>query len=163
MSDVFLTDADLASMDLPLAMRAAVSLSGLTDREIIRRMGWEARNGYRLLAPHDDYWPGVPSLPRLCRVLGNDVLPRWLAIQSRVDVPGPCRDLTPEALLGELGDLFGRTGDVARRGQESLADGSISRDEARALRRSVEALLREGVGMLGLLVLREGGGHACRI
>ena len=32
MSDVFLTDADLASMDLPLAMRAAVSLSGLTDK-----------------------------------------------------------------------------------------------------------------------------------
>ena len=95
----FLTDAELAAMDLPLAMRAAACFSGLTDREIISRMGWEPRNGYRLLAPNDDYWPSVPSLPRLCRVLGNDVLPRWLAIKSRVDMALPCRELTPEALL----------------------------------------------------------------
>ena len=125
----FLTDAELAAMDLPLAMRAAACFSGLTDREIISRMGWEPRNGYRLLAPHDDYWPSVPSLPRLCRVLGNDVLPRWLAIKSRVDMALPCRELTPEALLGELGDLFGRTGEVARRGQRSLEDGLITVDD----------------------------------
>lgn len=75
----------------------------------------------------------------------------------------PCRELTPEALLGELGDLFGRTGEVARRGQRSLEDGLITVDEVRSLRRSVEDLLREGVGTLGLLVQREGGGHACRI
>ena len=159
----FLTDAELAAMDLPLAMRAAACFSGLTDREIISRMGWEPRNGYRLLAPNDDYWPSVPSLPRLCRVLGNNVLPRWLAIKSRVDMALPCRELTPEALLGELGDLFGRTGEVARRGQRSLEDGLITVDEVRSLRRSVEDLLREGVGTLGLLVQREGGGHACRI
>lgn len=60
----FLTDAELAAMDLPLAMRAAACFSGLTDREIISRMGWEPRNGYRLLAPNDDYWPSVPA----CRV-----------------------------------------------------------------------------------------------
>lgn len=65
----FLTDAELAAMDLPLAMRAAACFSGLTDREIISRMGWEPRNGYRLLAPNDDYWPSVPSLPRLRNAL----------------------------------------------------------------------------------------------
>lgn len=148
----FLTDAELAAMDLPLAMRAAACFSGLTDREIISRMGWEPRNGYRLLAPHDDYWPSVPSLPRLCRVLGNDVLPRWLAVQSRGDLDVPDRELTPAALLGELGDLFRRMGDVARRGQESLADGIISMGEARSMRRCVEDLLREAVGMMALLV-----------
>lgn len=162
MSKDVLTDAELAAMDLPLAMRTAVCFSGLTDREIIRRMGWGLRNGYRILDPHDNYWPGAPHLPRLCRILGNDVLPRWIAIQSRAEMAAPCRELTPESLVGELGELFGRTGDVARRGQESLADGVISRHEARALRLSVEALLREAVGMLGLLIIREEN-HACGI
>ncbi|WP_448338901.1 hypothetical protein AB9L11_00735 [Desulfovibrio piger] len=150
----FLTDAELAAMDLPLVMRAAVCFSCLPDAEIIQRMGWDTRNGYRLLNPQDDYWPGIPSLPRLCRVLGNDILVRWLAVQSRGELDVPDRELTPAALLGELGDLFRRMGDVARRGQESLADGIISMGEARSMRRCVEDLLREAVGMMALLMPR---------
>lgn len=154
MTCYFLTDAELAAMDLPLVMRAAACFSGLPDAEIIQRMGWDTRNGYRLLNPQDDYWPGIPSLPRLCRVLGNDILVRWLAVQSRGERDVPDRELTPAALLGELGDLFRRMGDVARRGQESLADGIISMGEARSMRRCVEDLLREAVGMMALLMPR---------
>lgn len=144
----FLTDGDLRHMPLGAVMRASVCLSGLPEAAVIARMGW------RILNPADDYWPGVPSLPRLVGVLGNDLLLRWLSARSAEVSPPERRPLSPEALLGELGALFAACGAGAR-GKAALADGVIEAREARQIRRSVEALLRDGARLLEALSVME--------
>lgn len=150
-SRLFLSDADLRTMSLGSVMRASVSFSGLSEVAIIARMGWSERVGWRVLNPADDYWPGIPSLPRLIAVLGNDLLLRWISAQVSSETPPERRELTPEKLLGELGELFAGCGAIGTRGQAALADGRIEPREARLIRRSVEALLRDGVQLLDLL------------
>ena len=151
----FLTDGDLRHMPLGAVMRASVCLSGLPEAAVIASMGWSERVGWRILNPADDYWPGVPSLPRLVGVLGNDLLLRWLSARS-AEVSAPERGpLSPEALLGELGALFAACGAVGARGKAALADGLIEAREARQIRRSVEALLRDGARLLEALSVME--------
>ena len=148
-----ISDKNLGELSLPAAMRLAVAMSGKNDMEVCKDMGWEARNGFRMLNPHDDYWPGVPSLPRLCAVLGNDVLPRWVRVQAAQAAVHQAAPLTPVNLLADLAGLFARTGAVAKRGQASIADGVISPAEARQIRRSVEDVVRLSAHMLDRLVL----------
>lgn len=156
MTSNFLSDAELESMSLPAVMRMAVSLSGLSDAAVIARMGWSASYGYRVLRPHDDLWPALPSLPRLCGVLGTAAPARWLELQARVAVAQEqqpeARPLTVEGLSAELVELFVRVGAVAREGQASVRDGRLSMEEARMLRGRVEDTMRLCARLLDGLV-----------
>lgn len=148
----FLTDGELQAMSLPAAMRMAVSLSGLSDAAILARMGWSASYGYRVLRPHDDLWPALTALPRLCAVLGNGILTRWLELQAAAqmqqEAQPTCPPLTASSLSADLVDLFARVGAVAREGQATVRDGQISMEEARSLRGRVEDTLRLTAHML---------------
>lgn len=152
----YISDKELAELSLPAVMRLAVAMSGMSDAEVCARMKWPERNGYRMLNPHDDYWPGVPSLPRFCAVLNNDLLPRWVRVRAGQSGDHQPTALTPGNLLADLADLFARTGAVAKRGQASIADDVISPAEARQIRRSVEDVVRLGARMLDRLVVAGG-------
>lgn len=146
----FFTDEELASYTLPAVMRMAAALSGRSDEEIITAMGWETKYGYRMLNPQDNYWPGMPSLPHFCAVVGNDIIPRWIcaAAQNMARV-GRAAPMDAAHMVRSLAELFAEVGDVARKGQDAIADdGRIYVHEARKIRRELEDLLRVGADVM---------------
>jgi hypothetical protein len=153
MLDDVLTDADLAVLSLPAAMRAAVAFSGLSDAQISARMGWKESQGYRILNPSDDYWCGLPQLPKLCAVLGNDILPRWVIIRAKSATYFSADTLDKERLVLDLAALFARCGQVGVRGDEAIQDGIINTQEAKKIRRAVEEVVRICSAMLGRLAI----------
>lgn len=150
MKETFFSNAELASYSLPAIMRMAVAMSGRSDDDIISAMGWETKYGYRMLNPQENYWPGMPSLPRFCMVLGNDIIPRWICataqnVAKAQDVP----PMDAENMVRALAALFAELGDVARQGQNAIAnDGRIYVHEARRIRRELEDLLRVGADVM---------------
>lgn len=72
-----ISDKVLKGMSAFSALRLAVSLSGRADDEIAAAMNWSPRVANRIFS-NDSYWPSFPTLPRLCAVLGNDILARWV-------------------------------------------------------------------------------------
>lgn len=153
MLDDVLTDTDLAALSLPAVMRVAVSFSGLSDAQISARMGWNESQGYRILNPADDYWCGLPQLPKLCAVLGNSILPRWVIVRAKKEEYFSAEALDKDRLVLDLAELFSRCGQVGVRGDEAIQDGLISPQEARKIRRAVEEVARICSAMLGRLAL----------
>lgn len=78
-----ISDKVLKGMSAFSALRLAVSLSGRADDEIAAAMNWSPRVANRIFS-NDSYWPSFPTLPRLCAVLGNDILARWVTVNASV-------------------------------------------------------------------------------
>ena len=132
----------LKGYSLVSAMRMAIAYSHKTEDEIAAGMDWGAASASRFFSS-GDYWPALPNIPRLCRVLGNTIILQWLMDNTETGVQ-PVKPLDAPAMLQSLGGLFGRMGAIAREGQDVLADNEI--DAAEALK---------GVGRLEMLKRRE--------
>lgn len=144
MTDDVLNDRRLALMSLPAALSVAVSMSGKDADAICAAMNWSPKIGYRILNPQDDYWPSLPSLPRLCGVLQNFVIPRWIIISSQANYPMTfdVLPLNAERMIVRLAELFDNLGRVASEGKKALDDdGEIDVAEARRIRKRVETLM----------------------
>lgn len=134
---------DLSTFSLPAAFGLAVSMSGKPDWEIAAGMSWSQSVASRVLNPGDDYWPTLPSLPQLCRVLGNTVLVDWLSAQSETGVctkpalPG----MDVPALLQRLRRILAETADVTATVGDVVSDGALDEKDARALLRELEHLV----------------------
>ena len=68
---------DLGMMTGKGALRLAKQESGLTQSEIADRLGVSHAVTKRYFNVNDKYMPSLEMIPRLCSVLGNDILMRW--------------------------------------------------------------------------------------
>ena len=131
---------------LVAAMRMAIAYSHKTEDEIAAGMDWGPASASRFFSSAD-YWPALPNIPRLCRVLNNTILLQWLIDNTETGVL-PQEPVDAQAMLRSLGVLFGKMGDIARDGQASIADGVVDKAEAKRMIRRVQALLAEGENLL---------------
>ena len=122
------------------AFRLAVSLSGKNDDEIAAAMGWSESVKNRIFHNHD-YWPSLPTVPRLCAVLGNTIVARWIIDNANFLI----RKVPPTdapTLLRQLREAMKEFSDIMEHGQAALEDWHISRQEARRIIREMSDLMR---------------------
>lgn len=130
--------AILKTMSLPAAFGMAVALSGKSHDEIESGMGWGPDNARRILCMTQNYWPSLPSLPRLCEVLGNTVIAEWVMARATASLPERHADAMGVAdAMRTLDRLMRETGDVLRVSGDAVADGEISDTDARRVLREV--------------------------
>ena len=82
---------DLGMMTGKGALRLAKQESGLTQSEIADRLGVSHAVTKRYFNVNDKYMPSLEMIPRLCSVLGNDILMRWMEARLRrggIRLPG---------------------------------------------------------------------------
>lgn len=125
----------LRGISVTAAMRLAVARGGLPGAELAESMGWTTSVANRILS-NGDYWPSLPTLPRLCAVLGNDIIPRWIL----ANIPAGQKDAAPMDAVGliqRIGELFKEGADVAAESKAALADGRLTAQEARRIMREL--------------------------
>ncbi len=125
----------LQGISVTAAMRFAVARGGLSGGELAESMGWTPSVANRILS-NGDYWPSLPTLPRLCAVLGNDIIPRW--ILANIPAGQKCAaPLDVAGLIQRIGELFKEGADVAAECRTALADGCLTAQEARRIMREL--------------------------
>jgi|GEM_PF-1596656 len=155
------TGLDLSRMSLPAAFAIALSISPASRDEIEAGMGWSPDTAARIFNPSDNYWPSLPTLPRLCRVLGNSVMADWIALRAGLrpheehtaplDVPAMLQGM--EALMREFAD-------ITREAGAALGDGNLDAAEARRILREFCSLLAAASPLIaGLQAVREHSGR----
>ncbi|WMW64377.1 phage regulatory CII family protein [Nitratidesulfovibrio liaohensis] len=153
--------ATLKTMSLPAAFGLAVALSGKSHDEIESGMGWGPDAARRILCMTQNYWPSLPSLPRLCEVLGNTVIAEWVMARATATLPERHADaMDVSDALRTLDRLMRETGDVLRVGGEAVADGEISDTDARrVLRELMHVVPVIAAFVAGLQAVREQRGN----
>jgi len=146
----------LDKLSLYDAIQLSVTKSGKTRDEIAAEVGWAASNANRIFSS-ENYWPSLPTVARFCVACGNSLLLDWLHTQVRLGGlrfdPQP---LDAADLVLSMGRMFRELGDVARVGERSVADGSVSPDEARRLIKELYDLIEEATATLsGLHAVRD--------
>lgn len=114
------------------ALVYAKALSSMTNEEIAEASGIGGPQVSRYFQEHDTYAPAPYLIPVLCRVLGNTVLVDWLNAQVE--------ELRPETTIQTVQDLSmavmratENTGELNSKTLAAIADGNITKDEARGL------------------------------
>mgnify|MGYP003621271878 CR=1 FL=1 len=114
------------------ALVYAKALSGMTNEDISEASGINGSQVSRYFQEHDAYAPAPYLLPLFCRVLGNTVLVDWLNAQVA--------ELRPATSIRNVQDLTmavmratENTGALNSKTLEAIADGTLTRDEARTL------------------------------
>ncbi len=126
-------DTDLTRLTFPAAMSLALGQSRLSRDDVATAMGWSPSQAYRFFNEGDNYWPSLPSVPRLCSVLGNTIILQWMSANACCLGVTRAATLEPESFVLGLGRLFKEMGDVAEVGSVAISDGKITRDEAKKL------------------------------
>ncbi|MCR5259369.1 MAG: helix-turn-helix domain-containing protein [Desulfovibrio sp.] len=127
---------DYRNMTAVEALRHAKELSGLTAAEIAEASGLGTASVTRYFRQDGEYSPGLESIPKLCRAMGNTVLVDWLLAQTGRDAPvEPAKSraevLTSVALAAAaLGDASRILADTER--------GGIDAAKAREIRAALE-------------------------
>jgi transcriptional regulator with XRE-family HTH domain len=148
---------DMRGYSLPAALRMAFALSGKSDDEIAAAMGWGSSTANRIFH-NQDYWPSLPTLPKLCVVLGNTVVPRWITDNADF-LTERARPMDASQLFKALRGMMRETAELLEAGERALTDGKIESLEARRVLRELEDIFKVGASMLAGLqaVLQEGG------
>jgi hypothetical protein len=125
--------ADYVNMSLLDALHLAVRLSGKNIDEVGAAMGWNPGNTARIFG-QESYWPTLPSLPRFCVVVGNNVLIDWLHAQAHAGgVQHEFPALNCPGLLTDMNHLTCDLGDVAKECERAVANRNIAAAEASRL------------------------------
>lgn len=123
---------DLTKLSFPAVMSLALAQSRLSRDDVASEMGWSPSMASRTFTESDNYWPQLPSVPRLCAVLGNTLILDWMRANAEsLSSPRRADPLDPETLILGMGRLFAEMSDVAEVGARTIEDGKISRAEAR--------------------------------
>ena len=158
---------DLTNLSLPDVISLMVSSSGKTVEEVSAEVGWSTSVAQRISNPAENYWPGLPTIPRFCVACGSTLIIDWLVAQIEiggVDLDTDCLDWT--GLLLTLTDMERELGDVAREVREAIEpdkdDGvrRISRTEAKRIIREVQDVIGKGVDLINGLRPTAGKGGA---
>lgn len=138
----------LKGFSLPAVIRMSFALSGKTDDEVAAEMGWSDSVKNRICC-NGDYWPSLPTLPKLCRVLGNTLIAQWITdnAEAVVERYAPANAHT---LFADLRSVMREVPHVLDEGEKALADESISRAEARRILNELTRLY----GVMGPMVAR---------
>ena len=143
---------DLAGMSLPAAVRMAISFSGKSDDDIAAAMHWGKSQSNRFFHSMD-YWPSLPNIPRLCEVLGNTIIARWIVDNADFLVLRVPPTDAP-ALFRQLRDMLKEMSGLMDEAQKAMEDGVISGLEARRIIHDLTGLFRAGAAMLAGLQAR---------
>lgn len=151
---------DLTTFSLPAAFGLAVSMSGKADYAIASSMGWAQSQASRIFNCGDDYWPSLPSIPRLCSVLGNTVLLDWMAAQAGISYqPVPAQVADVPKLLQGLDALLHEVAHVVSECGTAAADGVLEHAEARRIVNRLNAMIASAAPLMASLqACREQGG-----
>ena len=80
-------DMGLRGASVAAALRLAVARAGLPAARLAESMGWSPSVANRILS-NGDYWPSLPTLPRLCGVLEPVALLVLLAVGTAYLIDG---------------------------------------------------------------------------
>lgn len=137
---------NMRGYSLPAAMRLAFSFCQKSDDEIAAEMGWNRSTANRIFH-NQDYWPSLPTLPKLCVVLGNAVVPRWI-IDNSDFILGRVQPLDAPALFKALRQMMQEVAGLLEEGERALDDGQVVSMEARRVLRALEDVLQVGCLMV---------------
>ena len=136
------------TMSLPDALNLARIQSGKTIDEIQAEMSWKPGHAQRIFYD-DSYWPSLPTIPKLCVVLGNTILLDWL--QAQVEFGGLALEfeaLDCLGLLRELNLLVRELGDVSVEAEKAVEDEKVDKAEARRICKELRDVLNKGIAIL---------------
>ena len=128
-------------------VRLMLHHSGMTQDELAEAMGWPPGNAVRIFDPHANYWPSLPSLPRLCAVTRSTILVDWILARMRAGGGEvACLPTDPAALPLAVAELARELGDVSREVLAALAPDSergvsVTPVEARRILRELEDVM----------------------
>jgi len=153
-------DHDYVNMSLLDALHLARRLSGKSEDEIGAAMNWNPGNTARIFGT-GEYWPTLPNIPRMCVVMGNNILIDWQHAQAHaggVQHEFPAIDCS--GLLTGMAQMMDDLGSVANEAQRAVANNDIERAEAARL---VKRLLRLCTDTVHTIRgLRPIAGNTCR-
>lgn len=151
---------DLKCMTLTEAMEHAKMFSGKTHGEISRELSLAlgmpkpfSRSAIeKWFNPDNDmsYFPSLPNVPTLCRILGNPIIIDWQAAQYR-DAATPCGVATAGTVCSFLPGLVDRFGHVGGAVRTATEDGEVTPREAREIRATLAGLKAEIASLEDLL------------
>jgi transcriptional regulator with XRE-family HTH domain len=136
----------LRGYSLPAALRMAFAMSGKSDDEIAAAMGWSSSTASRIFC-NQDYWPSLPTLPKLCVVLGNGIVARWIVDNADYTV-ADIKPLDAASLFRHLRRMMRSTADLLEAGEAALTDGKVETGEARRILRELTEIFQTGAAML---------------
>ena len=139
---------NLKKISLLDAMQLAVAASGKSRDDIGAEMGWSPTVTNRIFST-DNYWPSLPSIPRLCFVMGNTIVADWILANAEEYLKKqPEISLDAPGLIQELGRLFKEIGDVATQAERSVEDDKLTRLEARRIIRELYDVINKAMDMI---------------
>ena len=133
---------NMRGYSLPAALRMAFALSGKADDEIAAQMGWNKATANRIFH-NQDYWPSLPTLPKLCVVLGNAVIPRWI-IDNADFMLGRAQPMDAPSLFAALRRMIKEVAHLLEEGERALDDGKVVSVEARRILRALADVFQVG-------------------
>ncbi|WP_419787337.1 hypothetical protein [Pseudodesulfovibrio sp.] len=148
MEQDFFETKSLAGMDPADAFKQAFALSGLTEKQLMEKMGWKQDKTRRVFSA-GRYFPSFDELPKFCIVVGNNIIIQWIQMNVlQGDRPIAYTSINCQNLFARIGELFAEVGDVGQRGQEVVADGEIDLKETRQLKKEVGEVVTKGIEMM---------------
>jgi hypothetical protein len=137
---------NLRGYSLAAAMRLAFAFSSKSDDEIAAEMTWPPSTANRIFHSQD-YWPSLPTLPKLCGVLNNDVIPRWIMDNSD-SILGLVQPMDAPALFKVLREMMKEVAQLLEEGEHAMGDGKLVSLKARRILRALEDVFQVGCKML---------------
>ena len=125
-------DFNLRYATFKQALVFAKLLSGMTNEEISEASGISGPQISRYFQEHDAYAPSPALIPVLCRALGNTVLVDWqnAQVEEMRKVPAIRNAQELSAAVMKATENTGILNSITL---AAIADGKISREEARSL------------------------------
>ena len=140
---------DYRNMTAVEAVRHAKDLSGMTAGEIAEASGMGLASVTRYFRQDGEYSPGLESIPKLCRAMGNTVLVDWLLAQTGRDAPVEPAKSRAEVLTS-VARAAAALGDASRI-LAATESGGITAAKAREIRAALEEVKAACVHVQGQL------------
>ena len=131
---------NLRHMTAQQALCLAKGVSGMNNAEISERAELGLSEISRFFSENDHYYPSLPKIPVLCRALGNPILREWITQQfQEMETDSPV--FTPAGLSYRLLLALSNVGGLQKTVADAIADGKITRDEARSIQAHLHSLI----------------------
>jgi transcriptional regulator with XRE-family HTH domain len=126
---------DLKNMTFKEAAYLAKAESGMTAEDIAEATGESPGNVAQWFREHNyKHHPAPHKIPRLCKVLGNNLLLEWQQAQLQDFKSDQSHKIkTGSDLLSRTNDLARELGDVHQTVHEAMEDGEVDPQEASEL------------------------------
>lgn len=130
------------------AFKLAIETSDKDLPQIAKEMGW-SQSLVRRVFSAEKFFPSVADIPRLCAVIGNQVIIHWLLARATFyGLDEAHQDLDCNALLRRVNDLFAEVGDVATEARESVKNNTLEPKECRRLIKEISHVLDKGMSLV---------------